>query len=102
MSGNGLSTGTNVDPLSRSHISKPSSSSGKWRKQDTLSKSVNMISKLLNKYLPNGALEKVKEKWLPTFKVSTVTSNSMIWLLARNSDNKERKQLESYFYLVLV
>lgn len=53
-----------------------------------------MVIKLFNKYVLNGALGKGK--------VSRITSDSMVSILARNSDISKRKQIKGCFYLVLV
>ena len=53
-----------------------------------------MVIKLFNKYVLNGALGKGK--------VSRITSDSMVSILARNSDISKRKQITGCFYLVLV
>ena len=53
-----------------------------------------MVIKLFNKYALNGALGKGK--------VSRITSDSMVSILARNSDISKRKQIKGCFYLVLV
>ena len=55
-----------------------------------------MVIKLFNKYELNGALGKGKGK------VSRITSDSMVSILARNSDISKRKQIKGCFYLVLV
>lgn len=53
-----------------------------------------MIIKLFYKYVLNEALGKGK--------VYRVTSDSKVWILARNSDLSKRTQIKGCFYLVLV
>ena len=50
-----------------------------------------MVIKLFNKYVLNGALGKGKGK------VSRITSDSMVSILARNSDISKRKQIKGCF-----